>query len=516
MPWGLWLYCEGQTSTGAEIPHKRVYYCQRCLNHGRIEPRKNHKTDCIYANCDCEKCILVERRRVLNTQLHELEEQDEQKNEHQNSQDSASPTLDEKDTEAADNSQNEARESSVSGSNSPLSVIGRSRSNTMFNVGGASGMDGFFFGNHNSMVGQNQPNQSSSSSPTSSAMYGGIGRMKGERVPNCQKCAQHGKKARLKGHKRYCAYKECSCAKCQVISERQKLMADQIKIRRRQSKDTWMKLRRERLGTTHIGRSVEVAPSMDFTAKPMENESSNANAAVSSPLATYLQNLSQLYRTLMEPSEAPTVPPMFQPQMISMDHWAPKSAASSPPSSMISNSIFSDSQGYRKFSESLSLPALSQGLDANSFLQSLVQPRSTEMEVKSAVSSSSPVGHSASPTAMEALSRILQQQIQPPTTTALATYQGSPEPLPDPGSFSNQCNEFHGSHTAILEWNPELLEPDLDFGAPNSSDYFSLCIGPLDNFTAAGDFNHRSSSRFHFRTFADESAVFVAMVGCAK
>uniref|UniRef100_A0A183CU76 DM domain-containing protein n=1 Tax=Gongylonema pulchrum TaxID=637853 RepID=A0A183CU76_9BILA len=53
---------------------KRVYYCQRCLNHNRLEPRKNHKCECAYANCACNKCILVEKRRVLNTQLHELED----------------------------------------------------------------------------------------------------------------------------------------------------------------------------------------------------------------------------------------------------------------------------------------------------------------------------------------------------------------------------------------------------------------------------------------------------------
>ncbi|KHN86048.1 Protein male abnormal 3 [Toxocara canis] len=57
-----------------KIGNKRVYYCQRCLNHNRLEPRKNHKCECIYATCTCNKCILVEKRRVLNTQLHELEE----------------------------------------------------------------------------------------------------------------------------------------------------------------------------------------------------------------------------------------------------------------------------------------------------------------------------------------------------------------------------------------------------------------------------------------------------------
>ncbi|TKR61587.1 hypothetical protein L596_028680 [Steinernema carpocapsae] len=71
-----------------------------------------------------------------------------------------------------------------------------------------------------------------------------------KRVPNCQKCGQHGRKSRLKGHKRSCPYRDCNCPKCQVVSERQKLMADQIKIRRRQRKDSMMNLTRERLANT--------------------------------------------------------------------------------------------------------------------------------------------------------------------------------------------------------------------------------------------------------------------------
>ncbi|KAI6230027.1 Doublesex-and mab-3-related transcription factor 3 [Aphelenchoides fujianensis] len=59
-----------------------------------------------------------------------------------------------------------------------------------------------------------------------------------KRIPNCQKCGVHNRKARLKGHKRVCPFKDCNCTKCQVVTERQKLMADQIKARRRQRKDT--------------------------------------------------------------------------------------------------------------------------------------------------------------------------------------------------------------------------------------------------------------------------------------
>ncbi|VDK55336.1 unnamed protein product [Anisakis simplex] len=71
-----------------------------------------------------------------------------------------------------------------------------------------------------------------------------------KRVPNCQKCGQHGRKSRLKGHKRICPYRDCNCAKCQVVSERQKLMADQIKIRRRQRKDTLMNITHKQLQQT--------------------------------------------------------------------------------------------------------------------------------------------------------------------------------------------------------------------------------------------------------------------------
>ncbi|KAK5971242.1 DM DNA binding domain protein [Trichostrongylus colubriformis] len=79
-----------------------------------------------------------------------------------------------------------------------------------------------------------------------------------ERVPNCQKCGQHGQKSRLKGHKRLCPFKDCPCAKCQVVSERQKLMADQIKIRRRQRKDSIINLQRDHLASTINAAAAQI------------------------------------------------------------------------------------------------------------------------------------------------------------------------------------------------------------------------------------------------------------------
>ncbi|XGW04103.1 hypothetical protein V3C99_015335 [Haemonchus contortus] len=142
---------------------KRVYYCQRCLNHGLHVKRKNHKQNCAYSMCQCSDCIMVERRRELNSRLVQIEGEPG----HQNS------------------------------SESPCGVEDTA------------------------------------------------GKVK-ERRPNCQRCAQHNVVNRLKGHKRACPFKECFCPKCQVVVERQKLMADQIKLRRRQKREKSNTLERPR------------------------------------------------------------------------------------------------------------------------------------------------------------------------------------------------------------------------------------------------------------------------------
>ncbi|GMT16706.1 hypothetical protein PFISCL1PPCAC_29233, partial [Pristionchus fissidentatus] len=48
---------------------EKKYYCQRCLNHDLLYPRKGHKTECIFAACPCAQCAMVEQRRQLNNML---------------------------------------------------------------------------------------------------------------------------------------------------------------------------------------------------------------------------------------------------------------------------------------------------------------------------------------------------------------------------------------------------------------------------------------------------------------